>query len=120
MDARLYAGARPQRLLWVSTGTKDPKASDVLVRQGPWPQSTFTVKLPVTPLKALADHGDVGETIPATAAPEEQLARSAGIDVQRIIDPASRRRCQVIHDPWNDPDGCDWAPSRPHALKRAS
>ncbi|HEY6383843.1 MAG TPA: transaldolase, partial [Pseudolabrys sp.] len=50
------AGARPQRLLWASTGTKDPKASDVLyVKALAAPYTVNT--MPEGTLKALADHG---------------------------------------------------------------
>ena len=53
------AGARPQRLLWASTGTKDPKASDVLYIKAL--AAPFTVNtMPEGTLKALADHGTLG------------------------------------------------------------
>src|SRR5262244_3310172 len=56
------AGARPQRLLWASTGTKDPEASDVLYVKSL--AAPFTVNtMPEGTLKALADHGDVGATL---------------------------------------------------------
>src|ERR1700746_3056579 len=58
------AGARPQRLLWASTGTKDPKASDVLYVQAL--AAPFTVNtMPDATLKALADHSVVRATMPA-------------------------------------------------------
>jgi len=62
---RIYnAGARPQRLLWASTGTKDPKASDVLYVKAL--AAPFTVNtMPEGTLKALADHGDVSEIMSA-------------------------------------------------------
>ena len=80
------AGARPQRLLWASTGTKDPGASDVLyVRALAAP---FTVNtMPEGTLKALADHGALGEMLPADGGDcEEVLARfaGAGIDVDAL------------------------------------
>src|SRR5215813_6356995 len=52
-------GARPQRLLWASTGTKDPSASDVLyIRSLAAP---FTVNtMPEGTLKALGEHGAIG------------------------------------------------------------
>ena len=54
-------GARPQRLLWASTGTKDPKASDVLYIKAL--AAPFTVNtMPEGTLKAFADHGEVGAT----------------------------------------------------------
>ena len=79
-------GARPQRLLWASTGTKDPGASDVLyIRSLAAP---FTVNtMPEGTLKALADHGAIGEMLPADGGDsEEVLARfaRAGIDVDAL------------------------------------
>src|SRR6202045_2445042 len=51
-------GARPQRLLWASTGTKDPKASDVLYIKSL--AAPFTVNtMPEATLKAFAEHGEV-------------------------------------------------------------
>ena len=58
------AGARPQRLLWASTGTKNPKASDDLYIKSL--AAPFTVNtMPEGTLQAFADHGDVGPTLPA-------------------------------------------------------
>src|SRR4026209_860024 len=63
--ARVYnLGARPQRLLWASTGTKDPKASDTLYVESL--AAPFTVNtMPEGTLKALADHGDLSEIMSA-------------------------------------------------------
>src|SRR5579863_644070 len=75
----LNAGARVQRLLWASTGTKDPKASDILYIRGL--AAPFTVNtMPEATLKAFADHGDIVETLSVHA--EEVLAKfaKAGID----------------------------------------
>ncbi len=79
-------GARPQRLLWASTGTKDPAASDILyVRALAAP---FTVNtMPEGTLKALADHGALGGILTADGGDsEEVLARfaKAGIDVNAL------------------------------------
>ena len=79
-------GARPQRLLWASTGTKDPGASDVLyVRSLAAP---FTVNtMPESTLKALADHGTLGGILTADGGDsEEVLARfaAAGVDVDAL------------------------------------
>src|SRR5271165_5419775 len=58
------AGARPQRLLWASTGTKDPKASDTLYVEAL--AAPFTVNtMPEATLKALADHGEIGPIMAA-------------------------------------------------------
>src|SRR5213078_1399691 len=57
-------GARPQRLLWASTGTKDPKASDVLYIKAL--AAPFTVNtMPEATLLALADHGEISEIMSA-------------------------------------------------------
>ena len=80
------AGARPQRLLWASTGTKDPGASDVLYIKSL--AAPFTVNtMPEGTLKALADHGAIGEMLPADGGDcEDVLARfaGAGIDVDAL------------------------------------
>ena len=79
-------GARPQRLLWASTGTKDPKASDVLYIKSL--AAPFTVNtMPEGTLKALADHGQIDTILPADGGDcEEILAQfaSAGIDVDAL------------------------------------
>jgi len=80
------SGARPQRLLWASTGTKDPSASDVLYIKAL--AAPFTVNtMPEGTLKALADHGALGEMLPADGGDsEEVLAQfaSAGVDVDAL------------------------------------
>src|SRR6201993_4146956 len=80
------AGARPQRLLFASTGTKDPKASDVLYIKAL--AAPFTVNtMPEGTLKAFADHGDLGEIMSAdggdSSAVLDQFA-AAGIDVDEL------------------------------------
>lgn len=79
-------GARPQRLLWASTGTKDPKASDVLYIEGlASPQTVNT--MPEATLKALGEHGKIGAILPADGGDgEEVLAQfaKAGIDVDAL------------------------------------
>jgi transaldolase len=84
---RVYnLGGRPQRLLWASTGTKDPQAPDTLyVRSLAAP---FTVNtMPEGTLKALAAHGEVGALLPADGGDcEEILERftAAGIDADAL------------------------------------
>src|SRR5437899_1294007 len=77
------AGARPQRLLWASTGTKAPGASDVLyVRSLAAP---FTVNtMPESTLKALADHGALGALLTAAGGDSNEVVcryAQAGIAV---------------------------------------
>ena len=62
---RIYnAGGRPQRLLWASTGTKDPHAPDTMYIRAL--AAPFTVNtIPEKTLLAFADHGEVGQVMPA-------------------------------------------------------
>ena len=57
------AGARPQRLLWASTGTKDPAAPDVLYVEALAAPDTINT-LPEKTLLAFADHGKLGKMLP--------------------------------------------------------
>src|SRR6202021_2879491 len=56
------AGARAQRLLWASTGTKDPKASDALYVKALAGPSTINT-MPEGTLKAFGQHGEIGATL---------------------------------------------------------
>ncbi len=80
------AGALPQRLLWASTGTKDPAASDTLyVTALAAPDTIDTI--PEKTLRAFADHGHLGVPMNTDgAAAEEMLARftKAGIDLDAL------------------------------------
>src|ERR1700704_1512129 len=80
------AGARAQRLLWASTGTKDPGASDILYVKSL--AAPFTVNtMPESTLKGFADHGEVGGILaPDGGDCETVLARfaKAGIDVDAL------------------------------------
>jgi transaldolase len=76
------AGARPQRLLFASTGSKDPKASDVLYIKGLVAPLTINT-MPEGTLKAFADHGEVGAELPADGGDCEAVLarfREAGVD----------------------------------------
>jgi transaldolase len=84
---RVYnAGARPQRVLWASTETKDPKASDVLYVKAL--AAPFTVNtMPEGTLKALADHGELSEIMSADGSDCEVVLDQfgkAGIDVDAL------------------------------------
>jgi transaldolase len=113
-------GARPQRLLWASTGTKDPKASDVLYIKAL--AAPFTVNtMPEGTLKALAEHGDVGETIPTDGGnSEEELERfaAAGIDVHALSIRLQDEGAKSFVNSWNDLMGV--INSKSAVLKRAS
>jgi transaldolase len=75
------AGARPQRLLWASTGTKDPKASDVLYIKALAAPFAVNTTLEAT-LLALADHGELGSIMSADGGDcEAVLAQFAKADI---------------------------------------
>ena len=86
---RIYnAGARPQRLLWASTGTKDPNVSDLLYIKAL--AAPFTVNtIPEATLHALADRGGLSGILPANGGDcEKVLAQftAAGVDLQALAD----------------------------------
>jgi transaldolase len=71
------AGARPQRLLWASTGTKDPNASDILYVKAL--AAPFTVNtMPEATLKALGEHTDLGSILPADGGDSEEMLAQFG------------------------------------------
>ena len=98
------AGARPQRLLWASTGTKDPHASDVLYVKAL--AAPFTVNtMPEATLKALAEHGEVGALLPADGGDcEEVLAwfATAGIDVDALAARLQDGGAKAFVKSWDD------------------
>jgi transaldolase len=114
------AGARPQRLLWASTGTKDPEASDVLYIKGL--AAPFTVNtMPEGTLKALADHGDVGATLPVDGGDaDKELARfaDAKIDVDALATQLQDDGAKSFVKSWNELMGV--IGSKSETLKRAS
>jgi len=102
---RIYnAGARPQRLLWASTGTKDPKASDVLYIKAL--AAPFTVNtMPEGTLKALADHGEIGHILPADGGDGEtvlaQFAK-AGISSDALAARLQDEGAESFVKSWKD------------------
>jgi transaldolase len=98
------AGARPQRLLWASTGTKDPKASDVLYVKAL--AAPFTVNtMPEQTLKALAGHTELGTIMPADGGDcEEVLAQfaKAGIDVNALAAQLQDEGQKSFTKSWQD------------------
>jgi transaldolase len=102
---RIYnAGARPQRLLWASTGTKDPHASDVLYIKAL--AAPFTVNtMPEGTLKALADHGEISEIMSADGgdceAVLEQFAK-ADVDVDALAARLQDEGAKAFVNSWNE------------------
>ncbi len=102
------AGALPQRLLWASTGTKDPKASDVLYVESLAAPDTIAT-LPEETLLAFADHGKVDGVLPADAGDaEEVLARFArvGVDIMALAGDLQNEGALAFDKSWNDLIDC--------------
>jgi len=97
-------GARPQRLLWASTGTKDPKAPDILYIKAL--ASPFTVNtMPEATLKALADHGEIGPVMAADGGDcEKVLAEFAksGINVDSLAGQLQDEGATSFVKSWNE------------------
>ncbi len=98
------AGAGPQRLLWASTGTKDPKASDILYIESL--AAPFTVNtMPDETLKAFADHGKTGAMMTADGGDYEAvLARfeEAGIGIDALAARLQDEGAKSFVKSWND------------------
>jgi transaldolase len=98
------AGARPQRLLWASTGTKDPNASNILYIKAL--AAPFTVNtMPEGTLNALAEHGELGTILPAEGGNcEEVLAQfaAAGIDVDALAAQLQDDGAKSFVKSWNE------------------
>jgi transaldolase len=114
------AGARPQRLLWASTGTKDPKASATLYITAL--AAPFTVNtMPEGTLKALAAAAAGGTTMPADGGDcEDVLARfaAAKIDVKALAAQLQDEGAKSFVNSWNEL--MDVIGSKSDVLKRAS
>jgi transaldolase len=104
MQRLMNEGARPQRLLWASTGTKDPDASDVLYIEGF--AAPFTVNtMPEPTLKAFADHGSVGDQVPADGGDADQVLaefEKAGIGVQALATRLQEEGKDAFAKSWDD------------------
>ena len=102
---RVYnLGARPQRLLWASTGTKDPSASDILYIKAL--AAPFTVNtMPEGTLKALAEHTELGALLPADGGDSEKVLAEfskAGIDVDALAAQLQDEGAKSFVKSWND------------------
>ena len=97
------AGARPQRLLWASTGIKDPAATDTLYVQALAAADTIDT-LPEKTLLAFADHGQVGAVMPADGgyadAVLEEFSRE-GVDDDALAQRLQREGVEVFATSWH-------------------
>ncbi|HQR44421.1 MAG TPA: transaldolase [Thermoanaerobaculia bacterium] len=97
-------GARPQRLLWASTGTKDPHASDILYVKAL--AAPFTVNtMPEGTLKALATHAELGRTMATDGGDCETVLgkfAKAGIDVDALAARLQDEGAKSFVASWNE------------------
>jgi transaldolase len=114
------AGARAQRLLWASTGTKDPKASDILYVKAL--AAPFTINtMPEGTLKAFAEHGEIGELLAADGGDCEIVLASfakAGSNVDALAAQLQDEGAASFVKSWNDLIAC--VESKSAAMRKAS
>ncbi len=113
-------GARPQRLLWASTGTKDPQASDVLYVKAL--AAPFTVNtMPEGTLQALADHGELGPGLSPDTTHDEHVFGAflrAGIDAGALARQLQDDGVKSFVNSWNELMGV--IASKASAISKAS
>lgn len=100
----LNAGARRQRLLLASTGTKDPKASDVLYVEALAAPLTVNT-MPEATLKAFANHGEVGAAMGADGGACEAVLSEfgkAGVDVNALAARLQDEGAASFVNSWNE------------------
>jgi transaldolase len=95
-------GARPQRLLWASTGTKDPNAADVLYVEAL--AAPFTINtIPEATLKAYANHGKTGSPMPTDGGDCERVLgefTKAGIELDKLAVQLQEEGAQAFTKSW--------------------
>ncbi|MGH2992014.1 MAG: transaldolase family protein, partial [Solirubrobacterales bacterium] len=95
-------GARPQRLLWASTGTKDPEASDVLYVDAL--AAPFTINtMPETTLLAFSEHGQVRDPLPADGGDADEVLgeyKAAGVDLDGLAARLQRDGAEAFDESW--------------------
>jgi len=104
LKALVARGAKPQRLLWASTGTKDPKASDTLYVEAFATPDTIDT-MPEKTLKAFADHGVAGSGMAADGGDCEAVLRrfaDAGIDVDALATQLQVEGAQSFVKSWRE------------------
>jgi transaldolase len=98
------AGGHHQRLLWASTGTKDPDASDTLYIEGLASPDTVNT-MPEDTLLAFADHGEVGEPLPEDGGDGEQVLQEfadTGVDIKALAHRLQVEGAEAFVKSWHD------------------
>jgi transaldolase len=96
------AGAQPQRLLWASTGTKDPQAPDTLYIEAFVAPDTINT-MPDKTLLAFADHGHVGAALPLDGGNAEAVLeefRHEGVDDDALAAQLQREGTEAFSASW--------------------
>jgi transaldolase len=116
----LNAGARAQRLLWASTGTKDPKADDTLYVKAL--AAPFTVNtMPEATLNAFAEHGEVRAALAIDGGESEAMLAEfakAGVDIDALASRLQDEGAKSFSKSWSDLMRCIHEKSA--ALRKAS
>jgi transaldolase len=102
------AGAKPQRLLWASTGTKDPSLPDTYYIHELAADQTINT-MPEKTLLAFGEHGEVGGLLPGDGGDaEDMLARigKAGVDVDVLAAELQADGADAFVKSWDDLLGC--------------
>ena len=98
------AGARTQRLLWASTGTKDPAAPDTLYIEALAAPDTIDT-IPEKTLAAFADHGKIGPSMPQDGGDADAViaeCRRAGIDDAALALDLQRDGAAAFSKSWHE------------------
>src|SRR5437764_12450018 len=101
-------GARSQRMLWASTGTKDPKLADLLYVESLAAPHTIDT-MPEKTLLALADHGNIGAMLPHDGGDAEDVLRrftDAGVDLDALAARLQREGAAAFVKSWDDLLAC--------------
>ena len=104
LQRAMNAGARPQRLLLASTGTKDPKASDIMYIKALAAPLTVNT-MPENTLKAFADHGEIGAPMSPDGGDCESVLREfarAGVDVDALAATLQEEGAAAFVRSWNE------------------
>jgi len=97
-------GAQPQRLLWASTGTKDPQASDILYARTLVAPYTINT-LPEKTLLAFADHGELHTSLLGDRETSDQVIaafQQAGVEYEKLADKLQQEGAAAFVKSWND------------------
>jgi len=98
------AGARPQRLLWASTGTKDPQASETLYVEALAAPDTIAT-IPEKTLPAFAEHGELKGAMAEDGGDAEAVVAGftrAGIDVDALAKQLQRDGATTFVKSWQE------------------